>query len=390
MLLRPMVTDRSVLVFGFALLIVPVACGEDAKPPAGVAPPAAGQGGKGASGGRGGSGGKGGTSGSGASSGAQSAGEGGAGGDPGSGGDAGAGGATGGGGGSGGSAGVGGGGGEGGTPMEPSLDCPPEPTSGTPPASTPICDIDTVWGVGERVSVPTTGNDVLVSVTPDELSISWASVDVFSTVFFVADRATAAVDFGAPMEIVDPLVTEDSQLALSPDGLRLVLVVGARFLEATRVQRGDTFGTADEGGFSLVNAAADMDGTSLGDPVISPDDLTLYYSARGVSDDTLRVSSRTGSEPWPVGRPLGECEFKAHPGGGRIPTAVSSDGLTLFYFDNPRNVMRAAFRPALDWPFLEFVDLPGRYSAQPNGACDQLYYSGMGVLPVELLVAAPE
>jgi len=390
MQLRHNGTDRSVLALALALSLAPVACGEDSKPPAGVATPTAGQGGNGASGGRGGSGGKGGKGATGGSSGAQSsAGEGGEGGEPGSGGDAGA--ATGGSGGSGGSAGVVGVGGEGGTPMVPELDCPPEPTPGPPPAFTPVCDISRLWGDGERVPIPISGTDALMSVTPDERTIVWlAEINFFTTAYWIAERASSAVDFETPVEITDPVLMGASQVTLSPDGLRLVAVVSGRFLEATRVQRSDPFAAPDEGAFSLLDADAQAEGTFLSNPVIAPDDLTLYYSLTGASDDTLYVSSRTGSGPWPVGRSLGECEFRAHGGAGRFPTGVSSDGLTLFYFDNPRTMLRAATRPALDFPFLEFADLPGRYAGQPNTACDKLYYSGAGEFPSEVLVAEPE
>jgi hypothetical protein len=274
-------------------------------------------------------------------------------------------------------------------PPDP-FECPPEPDTDNPPASSPVCPAERVWGDGARVSIPVSGADVLLSVTPDELSIAWGVVDVFSTGLFVADRALAADDFGTPIELTDAVLAASDQLALSPDALRLVAVVGGRLLEASRSARGDAFDAPGEGSFTLLNADAESEGTSLADPVISPDDLSLYYSVVGGSDDTLHVSTRTGSGAWPVGRSVAECELRAHSGQGRIPLAISSDGLSLFYLDSPRGITRVAERPALDWPFLEFADLPGRSSARPNEACDRLYYAGMGMLQFEVLVAEAE
>jgi hypothetical protein len=59
----------------------------------------------------------------------------------------------------------------------------------------------------------------------------------------------------------------------------------------------------------------------------------------------------------------------------RIPRGVSSDGLTLFYDDLVRGIARAAWRETRSAPFTIFVDLGSRPRAQPNTACDRLYFT---------------
>jgi hypothetical protein len=110
--------------------------------------------------------------------------------------------------------------------------------------------------------------------------------------------------------------------------------------------------------------------------VISPDDRTLFYLASdGQGDQPLRVSSRTGTGSWPVGSPISGCEFQSHGDLVSQPTGVSADGLTLFFFDWARGQARAAWRSTADGTFEWFTDLGARENAQPNAACDRLYYT---------------
>jgi hypothetical protein len=66
--------------------------------------------------------------------------------------------------------------------------------------------------------------------------------------------------------------------------------------------------------------------------------------AIGGGAGTLYSSSRATRDPWPVGQAFSECELQSHDLALRHPTGVSSDGLTLFYFDGVRGVARAASR----------------------------------------------
>jgi hypothetical protein len=128
----------------------------------------------------------------------------------------------------------------------------------------------------------------------------------------------------------------------------------------------------------LLDADALAHHLTLSDVAISPDDHSLYYSAWSLQEATpypVRVSTRSDSEPWPVGVTLKGCELKAYGAFGPRPTAISSDNLTLFYFDGARGTARAAFRTTTGADFTWFIDLPGMLRPAPNAACDELYHS---------------
>jgi hypothetical protein len=291
------------------------------------------------------------------------------------GGDAGAGGAD----DTGGAAGTGGGG-TGGSVIDP---CPSDIDPGDPPMIAADCDPTATIGTGTAVPIdsnmPTEG---LIAVTPDELTIAWFSAVGAAGAYLFADRASEDDDF-------DPSVQGPPYMVgLSPDGLRLVtLASDGTYLEHTRAARGSVFGSPSEGAFSTINADARASRLLLADCVISSDDRTLYYTAAGAdTEDTLRVSRRTGTGDWPVGDEVTQCELKSYGSLGPHPTGVSDDGLTLFFFDSSRGTTRAGWRETPTSPFVWFRDLGEQGAAQPNTACNRLYYSS-GTTTAGILVA---
>jgi hypothetical protein len=192
------------------------------------------------------------------------------------------------------------------------------------------------------------------------------------TAFYVADRSSTAASF-------DPGQTlpASDYLSLSPDGLRLfALSEEGRLLELVRTARGQAFGAAAEGAFATLDADADANDLTFFGAIAAPDDRTLVYLVSdGRSEHLLHVSTRTGTGPWPVGTVIEACELRAHDALYRRPTAISSDGLTLFYDDYVRGIARAAWRETTSDPFVWFVDLGTRTRPQPNADCGRLYFT---------------
>ena len=264
--------------------------------------------------------------------------------------------------------------------------CPSDTAPGTPPEAT-ACDPTGEWGEGEVIDVDQDGSERLVAVTPDELTITWVRANRSEPEFRVADRATSDEEFGDAEVVVAANV-----LALSPDGLRLVVLSGDKgsLGELSRASRDGVFGEQEDGAFSVLNEDAADNALIFGTAVIAPDDRGLYYTVFGADDDyPLHYSERSGAEPWPVGEPIESCELKAQGSLVRQPTGVSADGLTLFFFDGVRGEARAAWRATPDAAFSWFVDLGARSRAQPNAACDQLYYTVIEETS-SLLVAAAD
>lgn len=249
--------------------------------------------------------------------------------------------------------------------------CPSDTNPGSPPSNDALCDPAGAWGMTTDLPLMD-GASQLVSITPDELTIVWVGIVEMYETFFIADRTATDVNFGAgqPLEFA-------SYLALSPDGLRLVTITGTgEFLELVRPARGEAFATAVEGTFSTLDAHARTNGLTFQGAVISPDDRTLYYlESDGTNDQPLRISTRTGTGPWPVGTTISACEFQTHQGVMRVPTGVSADGLTLYFLDFQRGIARAAWREVAGGPFVWFTDLGTRGRPQPNATCSRLYFT---------------
>jgi len=255
-----------------------------------------------------------------------------------------------------------------------SVDACPSDNAKTPPKLQSLCSTEKGWATGTDVAIADSDAPTFVAITPSELTLLWSQVASSTLAYFVADRDAVDGDFGEGQEL--PF---SNPLALSPDGLRLtVLADDGSLAEAVRVARGDTFDAAQPGAYAELASDASKNHLALADIAIAADDHTLYYTAWSLDAATvypLHVSSRSGSEPWPVGVALEACELKAYGPFGPRPTGVSADGLTLFYFDGARGTARAAFRATQAADFSWFAELPEISRPQPNAACDRLYFS---------------
>jgi hypothetical protein len=280
---------------------------------------------------------------------------------------------------SGGTAGTGGTLGEGGVGESP---FPPE---GEPP----LCVHDAVWGTPVLVAtVSGAGDDLLMGLTPDELSIVWKRGDTY----YVADRSDVTEPFGAPLEVEGGSVF--SAVTLKASGLELIAIQGLSVVELVRAP-GEAFDAADaEPGdfesFDLTLASVPVPNRVLRDAVVSADDASFFYSffteGKEGAYASLWESRRSGGQFSFAGLDLGKVLY-ANDDAFRIPTGISSDRLTLFYRDEVEGDFRAAWRvnTEVKFDYTEVITVgEGVRSVAPNGLCDRLYFSAEGENDVDI------
>lgn len=241
-----------------------------------------------------------------------------------------------------------------------------------------ICSPTTSWIKPKSVGLSPNGR--FGAVTPDETTIAWMEGDWLHW----ADRKTAGDKWG-PEDKVFVKASSSSRIAVAPSGLRVVLVVanGRNFGEVTRATKDDAFGdTIDSSkfqsfAFALGEAPPQAE---LDDPVLAKDDDHFYFTfSTPNAGSTLRQSVRSESgNPWSFGQPISQTDLAPKNGKLRRPTGISSDRLTLFYWDEPTSTERAAFRTAESEDFSLFANLGDRPTAQVDTTCTHLYYESSG------------
>lgn len=272
--------------------------------------------------------------------------------------------------------------------------------SGTPPFMTPdagpgACDPASTWATGTLIPISTASDDALDSVTPDELTIAWTS----GNAIFYSDRASSTDAFGTAQNLdVAAGITAGTyaadRVALSPDGLRLVVVNAdeqgfSEFTRTARIGSGNTFASPDVGGFGNIDLDTPS-GASVGDPVIGATDTTFFYSVYGggATSTIYRALRLTSTDAWSSGAALDVAtDLQAQGSSRRQPTAISSDNRTLFFYDQVNSIERASWINESTGEFDTFADLGTRVWAAPNSACSTLYYSSAGTSSVDLFSA---
>jgi hypothetical protein len=242
------------------------------------------------------------------------------------------------------------------------------------------------------LAISTASDDTLDSITPDELTIAWTS----NGAILYADRASVGDAFGSPQNLddsasIDAGTYTADRVALSPDGLRLVVVNpdAQGFSEFTRSDRTSTFQSPEDDSFSNINSGTPVGG-SVGDPVVGASDTTFFYSVYGAGDaNTVYRSLRlTPSDAWSSGAALNVAAgLQASGSLRRRPTGISSDNRTLFFYDQVSSTERASWINETTGSFDTFADLGPRVWAAPNSACSTLYYSSPGSSSVDLFSA---
>ena len=249
-----------------------------------------------------------------------------------------------------------------------------------------LCSKAANWSGAAKVPVvSTTSPEQLLSITPDELDLAFSRGDAL----YVAHRATPTGAFTVGDAIPVPLGWSSAQgVALSADGKRLVLISSdQRALgELTRADRSSTFSSEpDQDAFTTVNQGPSFSGNIYSAPVLSADDQQLFLSSLAPGGaSTVVASTRSPGEVWTAPtRVIAALDGSAN--ARRLPTAISADGRTLFYFNEQTMKEEARWRdePQLNSPLYDMVDLGVRRGAQPNAACDRLYSIAAGDVVVE-------
>ena len=265
----------------------------------------------------------------------------------------------------------------------------PIPPVGDPP----VCVHERTFAQGGLLALSAAGDDLLQAVTPTESTIAWKNGDHF----YIADWDEDAEAFGAPLEVAGG--AQYSAVSLSPDGLVLIGVTHElSVLEQTRAA-GAAFADADPGAgdfeeFNATLATIPVANQVLADAVVSADEASFFFShfssTYSGSYASVYESHRSGGV-WSfsssdLGKSLYGSEQKR-----RVPTGVSSDSLTLFYFDQVSGDFRAAWRVNTQVPFnySEVLALgTGTKSAAPNAACTRIYFSAQGANGLDLFVSS--
>jgi hypothetical protein len=252
------------------------------------------------------------------------------------------------------------------------------------PAQAPAgaCDPMMMPGDDQSQSVGVSGVKLL-SMTPDERS---AVVSTAGSVH-VADRSAADQPFSA-LEVTLPAgYSADTGVALSADGLKLILVSddGSGFGELSRAARGQAFGAeADVTRFAAINGLKGTTGRSVGWPVLSSDEKELYYVS--YFGQALVVQSSAGQGgAFAYGMEIDEFTLGGVEGEYKLLTGISSDQRAIFFFDEATGHSMALFRSRPNAPFYDPVDLGERDGVAPNASCSRLYSSVAGNLVFQAL-----
>jgi hypothetical protein len=233
--------------------------------------------------------------------------------------------------------------------------------------------------------VSSAADETILSLTPDELDLAFLRAGAL----YVAHRAEATAAFSVSAAIAIPDGWSAAQgAAFSADGKRLVLLSSdqTQLSEMTRAARSAAFsGELDQAAFSTVNETSMYSGNIYAAPVLSADDQQLYLNSTSIGGaSTIVASTRSAGAPWSAPtRVISALDGAA--GARRLPTGVSADARTLFYFNEGTMREEARWRgePRLTSPLYDMVDLGTRRSAQPNAACDKLYSDAAGDVIVE-------
>jgi hypothetical protein len=262
------------------------------------------------------------------------------------------------------------------------------------PVGPGACSESAAWASKTPLEgISTDANEQLLAITPDELDIVFTRDD--AVLLAHRELASAAFDTPVAMTIPDGYGVQ-AGVALSADGKSLVLLATGdpqelqsgeqKFAAFTRASRTDSFDvTPDDSAFIGINQRALQTMQHYAAPVLAPDGKTFVFAAftpkQGVSVVYQSVWTTNG---WSMPDSISQDLFDGTSSARALPSALSSDSRTLFYFEEASGKQVARFRDRPDAPLYTAVELDARAHAVPNARCDRLYFSSGG----DVLVAS--
>ena len=260
---------------------------------------------------------------------------------------------------------------EGGSDVGLTADAPsPVPEGGV------LCNVQETWGAPTSVLTTAAADQtVFGAVTPDELTVAWASSTGGVVTAWYADRASVSDSFGTPQALASTFGSLSlDRVSLSGDGLRIVGVsaAGTSFVAAKRSARPGTFDTDDHAEFAGL-APEGVTNTYATPLLSSNDDTFLYLVVSSTSDHVVYQSA--GGPPWSPGAYLSPTQLERVGTQYRRPSGLSADALTLFYWDETSGSEFIAFRQSPSQDFSVFASIGPLTNAVPVTSCSRIYYS---------------
>lgn len=257
------------------------------------------------------------------------------------------------------------------------------------PITPGACSETAVWADASPVeSISTAANERLLSISSDELDIVFERDGVPMRAH--RELASAAFDEAVALTVADGY-SVDAGAALSADGKTLVLLstTGQSFAAFTRSSRSEDFGTsADDSAFVGINQRAIQTSQHYAAPVLSPDGKSFVFAAYSPVPEGGFTGSFQGvslvyeawwtANGWAMPESISQDLFDGTSIARPLPSGLSADSRTLFYWDEASGKQMARFRDRPDAPLYTVVELDKRTGAAPNAECDRLYYSSNG------------
>lgn len=244
------------------------------------------------------------------------------------------------------------------------IDSRPEETAALPvrddSATLASCDETWTWSTAEPFAPGASGDsEASVAVSADGATVAWR-----------VERAVLWVDRGADGSYgrhrgIDLPVALDG-IALEPDGLGLVFVSSedGQLREARRGSRDEDFVAFDELPFVSLREQAASAGETIESPALGEG--RLVFLRRGGASVSMWEAVREGSRFGAATRLL--------PPRLTRPTGLSSDGRTLFSWDEDSSLTRVWARATTVDSFREVRTLPARRDARPTADCRRLFF----------------